>query len=504
MTDSEKFNEVYLNLELRKSAGKTDENGNYIFEVEASNENLDLQNQIVLQNALMESKDEFLRGGVISFDHLHKRKDADGNVISDPSMVIGEPIDVKFDETTKSTVVTGKLYSTNEKARELIKMLKAGSTRVRASVGGIFPEVIKNVRTGVEKITHVLWNDLALTTSPVNNTVGAAVFAKSMTASEFVNYLPIEMKKSLCAGYGTDSSEMTGGRTLIPEDTSTKAIDTTNETQLNAAIRDVANLLKNGQIAGEEAAIAYLVSQGIDYETSRDIIREMIFQGGQMMKKSFSNAVSALYKSLVGGNQNDDEDEINKANAANADNDDINIEDEDDDDNGEGDDDNDTDGYEDNGNDDGENGDDSDDEGDDDEAVSGEEVLKSLDYELKTMRKSLKSNQKQLNDLGEAVTTLAQMVHAIGSEKLPPKSVLNKSMNGNNQNPNALPRAGRPTEDDLYRVQCVLQKCVQEGRLDMQKSSMISSDMQKCMYTGKPMKQEYFEFLQRELNKGAN
>ena len=75
MTDTDKFNDVYLNLEIRKSAGKTDDFGNYIFEVEASNENLDLQNQIVLQRALMESKDEFLKGGVISFDHLHKRRD---------------------------------------------------------------------------------------------------------------------------------------------------------------------------------------------------------------------------------------------------------------------------------------------------------------------------------------------------------------------------------------------------------------------------------------------
>ena len=102
MTDTDKFNDVYLNLEIRKSEGKTDAYGNYIFEVEASNENLDLQNQIVLQNALMESKDEFLKGGVISYDHLHKRRDEEGNVISDPSMVIGEPIDVIFDEESKN------------------------------------------------------------------------------------------------------------------------------------------------------------------------------------------------------------------------------------------------------------------------------------------------------------------------------------------------------------------------------------------------------------------
>ena len=61
-----------------------------------------------------------------------------------------------------------------------------------------------------------------------------------------------------------------------------------------------------------------------------------------------------------------------------------------------------------------------------------------------------------------------------------------------------------PTEDDLYRVQGVLQRCVQEGKIDMIKSSMISSDMQKCMRTGQPMKDEYYKFLQKELAKEAN
>ena len=195
MTDTDSFNTIYLNLEIRKSKEKVDDFGNYLFEVEASNENLDLQNQIVLQNALMESKEEFLKGGVILYNHLHKRKDEQGNVIADDSMIIGEPVDVLFDEKTKKTIVKGKLYATNEKAKDIIKMLKAGSTRVRASIGGIFPKIIKNVKTGVEKITHVLWNDLALTTMPVNNTVGYAVFAKSMTSAQFVESLPIEIKK---------------------------------------------------------------------------------------------------------------------------------------------------------------------------------------------------------------------------------------------------------------------------------------------------------------------
>ena len=461
MTDTDSFNTIYLNLEIRKSKGKVDDFGNYLFEVEASNENLDLQNQIVLQNALMESKEEFLKGGVISYNHLHKRKDEQGNVIADDSMIIGEPVDVLFDEKTKKTIVKGKLYATNEKAKDIIKMLKAGSTRVRASIGGIFPKIIKNVKTGVEKITHVLWNDLALTTMPVNNTVGYAVFAKSMTSAQFVEKLPIEIKKSLCAGYNTDSATTTGGQALIPEDTNTKTIDATETAQTLKAntpdaevVAGLVEMLNRGRVNGKQDAADYLVAHGVPKEKTGEIIAELIDQGGLMMKKSFSDSVARLLKSLVGRSGNGDDDDNNEGG------------------------------------------------GDD---VSGEEVLKALDAEITAMHKSIQAHQEQIQDLGGAIEGIAQMIYAIGNQQLPPKSVLNKSFGGaggtNGGGTPAPTQQGRPTEDDLYRVQGVLQRCVQEGKIDMIKSSMISSDMQKCMHTGKPMKDEYYKFLQRELAK---
>lgn len=467
MTDTDSFNTIYLNLEIRKSKEKVDDFGNYLFEVEASNENLDLQNQIVLQNALMESKEEFLKGGVILYNHLHKRKDEQGNVIADDSMIIGEPVDVLFDEKTKKTIVKGKLYATNEKAKDIIKMLKAGSTRVRASIGGIFPKIIKNVKTGVEKITHVLWNDLALTTMPVNNTVGYAVFAKSMTATQFVESLPIEIKKSLCAGYNTDSATTTGGQALIPEDTNTKTIDATETAQtlkantpdadIQEAVAGLVEMLNRGRVNGKQDAADYLVAHGVPKEKTREIIAELIDQGGLMIKKSFSDSVASLLKSLVGRSRNGDDDDNNEGG------------------------------------------------GDD---VSGEEVLKALDAEITAMHKSIQAHQEQIQDLGGAIEGIAQMIYAIGNQQLPPQSVLNKSFGGaagaNGGGTPAPTQQGRPTEDDLYRVQGVLQRCVQEGKIDMIKSSMISSDMQKCMRTGQPMKDEYYKFLQKELAKEAN
>lgn len=507
-------NDFYLNLEIRKSqTEKTDEYGNYYFEVEASNENVDLEDQVVLQSALMESKDEFLRGGVVSYDHQHKRKDENGNVVSDPSMIIGEPVDVTFDPETKSTIVTGKLYATNEKAREIIKMLKAGSTRVRASVGGIFPKIVKDVKTGVEKIIHVLWNDLALTVSPVNNAVGSATFAKSMTSTEFVDYI----KKSLSAGYETDSNNMTGGRTLISEDISTQTINT-SETHANAEkeiIKTAFILLKSGELKGEEAVLNYLIDSGIDKVKAGSIIREIITQGGQMMKKSFSEAVSALFKSLTGTKEDEDEvkkgteenkedpkkDDVAKVSGNTSDNEDeydFGFEDDDLD-----------------GNDD-ENAENKEvkksvNNGDEDEDyIDGFDVLKALNSEIQEMRKSLEDSRKELaksrrenKELGEAIVGIAKMVHAIGSEELPPRSVFSKSLVGGDMQKSTPQQSGRPTQQDFEKVQDILIKSVKDGTIDIYKSSMISTDVQKCMATGKPMKQEYYEFLQKEFAKEA-
>ncbi|MDR0475045.1 MAG: hypothetical protein LBH43_15400 [Treponema sp.] len=261
-------NEFFLNMVIRKSEDdKTDENGNFIFEVEASNENLDLQGQVVLQRALLGSKDHFLSDGVISYDHLHKRRGLDGQTISDPAMVIGEPMEVRTDG--KKTIVVGKLYKSNEIAQNLIQKLKDGSTRIKASVGGIFPKIIKDAKTGVEKITSVLWNDLALTFAPVNATVSAANFARSMNPDEFV--------KALNAGTGTDSAEYTGGRALIPEDMehgTVNLMESANSEYVDQ-IRSLIAALHTGEIKGQAEAIKFLEKLGMNSIQARAAVREI-------------------------------------------------------------------------------------------------------------------------------------------------------------------------------------------------------------------------------------
>jgi hypothetical protein len=267
----DRVDEIFLNLTIRKSnMEEIDENGNFIFEVEASNENLDIQKQIVLQRALLESKDHFLSNGVVSYDHLHKRRGQDGQIISDPAMIIGEPVEVRTEGTR--TIVRGILYKSNEIAQDIWKKLKDKSSRVKASIGGIFPKVVKDAASGKEKIVSVLWNDLALTFSPINSTVAPA-FAKS--------YLePFELAKALMAGAGMDHKTFTNGRAIIPEDVESHTItvtETGSNAELEDKIRGLMAALNTGEVKGYKQAIKYLKNQGLDMEQARTAVHAMKF-----------------------------------------------------------------------------------------------------------------------------------------------------------------------------------------------------------------------------------
>jgi hypothetical protein len=289
--------EIFLKMELKKGNFQEDENFFY-FDVEASNQNLDLEGQSVLQRALLGSKDYFLSNGVVSKDHLHKRVEK-GRQITDEEFVIGEPVKVYTEG--KSTRVKGRLYKSNEHARKFIDLLRAGSTRVKASVGGIIPKVVKNVKDGTEKVVSVLWNDLALTIAPVNYTVAPAtgVMAKSLTSLEFV--------KSMSVGYGTDSNTFTGGRALQKQDMEHSTVE---KTGYEKAIAGIVAAISNGQVRTLEEAERYLDSFGFSAAVSRDVIREIASKHKEfaevlpMAKKGgnlFTDLIENIRKSMGGG-----------------------------------------------------------------------------------------------------------------------------------------------------------------------------------------------------------
>lgn len=489
----------YLDFSICKAVGEEDSNGNYTFQVEASNESVDLQDQIVLQSALMKSKDNFLKYGVISYDHLHRKKDENGQVISDASMIIGEPTQVWTEG--KKTFVKGILYKTNDMAREVIKLLKAGSTRIRASVGGLFPKIQRDPLTGIEKITSVLWNDLALTPCPVNNTVSAATFAKSLTVSEFV-------QKALESGYETDSEKKENGKVLAKEDFEYSNINVTpidedneeeNKEKLKEIIKSYIEKDNRREIGSKSEGVNFLLSKGLTRTQAQEIVQKINYGGVNMSKGIFTDTVDQLLKSMRKADEDefdfrDDEDDDVDVN--------INLDDEDDDDNEDEDDIDET----------MKKGckkslkkackksEDEDDDEEIEEEIDATEIIKSLALELKRSNRRTTAIEKSLEDLGGAVIEVAKMVKtqsditkSLSDSEMPMQSVVNKSY--------STKPSGKLTKEDFDKAKDILIKSVADNEITMQKSIAIEHDIQVAMQTGKPMKQEYFDFLKNKFSK---
>lgn len=481
--------DFFLDFELCKAVSGEENDGNYIFQVEASNENVDFQDQVVLQEALLKSKDNFLKNGVISYDHLHRRKDQDGNMISDPSMIIGEPIDVWT--VGNKTFVKGILYKANEMAQEVVKLLKSGSTRIRASVGGLFPKVVKG-KDGVEKIVSVLWNDLALTPCPVNNTVGAASFAKSFTPETFA--------RALAVGVETDSAAKTGGASFSREDLDRNDKDVVQEEDdveesADEVLKSLLGMIEKGVLNDKIGIYDFLVSKGIDKEESWAAAHEIDNALGgynSMARKAggFAEKVRSLVKSI---GSEDNADEMEKA----EDEEKMELGLEVKDDEGEG------------------EVEVSPDDKDDDEMKKGKsckksyidatDLLKSLSDDLSVIRKENEELRKSLLDLGDAVVEVAKtvaknssMVKSFGEEPVGIRSKMEKSAGAA-----SVGSKDPMTQSDFKWAQGVLVKAVKDGEIDIAKSAMIERDMQLAMATpGYQMNPEYYNFLSKKFAGG--
>ena len=307
----EEERKIYLALKLDKSSIGKDRNGDFIFDVEASNENLDLEEQKVLQRALLDSKDYFLSNGFISKDHLHQKIVGEGDnktLIYDEDFIIGEPLEVYTKGT--STRVKGKLYKNNEYAQKFIKLLQEGSSRVKASVGGLLP-IVKKVKEGgkeIEKVISVLWNDLALTISPVNPTVSSAYIVKSLNSLEFV--------KALTAGHGTDSATFTGGRAIIKENIESKQ---TKNVQLDKRLIYFLTKIIQGNIHTEKEAKELLSNIYKDDKWSLEEIIKTINKNRKKIEEvlpmiKWEDMFSFMKKSNTPEKKEDDDLELNNEN----------------------------------------------------------------------------------------------------------------------------------------------------------------------------------------------
>jgi hypothetical protein len=216
---------------------KSDPNDAYTVFLEASNEERDKSREIVFMKALQEQAEDYLKGGVISWDHLHKLEKS-------PKYIIGEPQDVGFKENR--TFVKGKLYKGVEFADAVVRLLKAQSSRLGASIGGYVKKRV-SLNKALSGITQVIWDETAVTYKPTN----ASTLGK-------VSLIPFgAFTKALMLGSGVDSSMFTGGRALSPE-----SLQGANNVEVQPVINELLMRIKSGDIRSEDDFQDYLEFQG--------------------------------------------------------------------------------------------------------------------------------------------------------------------------------------------------------------------------------------------------
>lgn len=209
----------YISVGGLLKASPAEEGGERLLYIEASNEDVDHQNEVVLQKALAESADYYLRHGNVDLSHytLIGPKAGIANFLE---YEIGKPVEVRVDG--KRTFVKAQLYRGESPMARNANMVwdsltkQSPPSRWYPSVGGaVLAKSVKidpATKSKVAVVEKVRWNNLALDRCPVNktvpevSTVPVGVFTKSLGG--FV------VSKALEAGYGTDSAALTDGAAL--------------------------------------------------------------------------------------------------------------------------------------------------------------------------------------------------------------------------------------------------------------------------------------------------
>lgn len=210
----------FVSFDLLMKATPSTEGDDRIIYVEASREERDQQGEVVLQKALQDSADHFLKFGVVDLDHKSMPAVARQQGIDNPEeWAIGQPVEVKFGPGV--TMVKARLYQGDTPLAHRANTVWDGLTKLNpparyyASVGGavLGREVKIDPRTKerVAVITKSRWNNLALSAQPVNQHLSTAT---TTPIGVFTKSLGGFVVKALEAGTATDVSTLTGGAAL--------------------------------------------------------------------------------------------------------------------------------------------------------------------------------------------------------------------------------------------------------------------------------------------------
>jgi hypothetical protein len=241
----------YLSIsDMLKATPVTEGSDRFIF-IEASNEAVDYQGEIVRSKALEDSAPYYLQFGNLDIDH-YTQIGARMGIPDHELYEIGRPVDVKVQGNT--TFVKGQVYTGEGPAAQRANAFWSSLTdlnppaRWYPSVGGkvASKSVVIDPATKAKRavINKVRWTNIGFSKTPVNlnlasvSTVPFGALAKSMCAEGF------DFVKALEAGYGTDSAALAGGAALR-----TQSLDRSLHSYWD--IRDaLAALVSGGEVRG--------------------------------------------------------------------------------------------------------------------------------------------------------------------------------------------------------------------------------------------------------------
>lgn len=172
-------------------------NGARLVAVEASNEEEDSQGDIILQKALLDSANTFLKSGHFDIDHISELGHRMG--IKDPERyIIGYPTAVK-DIGGGRTEVKGEIMRNATGEVDPVKypydsfwssLNTIPPTKWKASIYGIARDVGGNPNISGHVVKSIDWKSLAFTRKPVNK--GIVGDARMVTAKAFIEGIKSE------------------------------------------------------------------------------------------------------------------------------------------------------------------------------------------------------------------------------------------------------------------------------------------------------------------------
>ena len=260
------------------------EDGQRVIYIEASNEAVDHQGEVVMAKALADSADYYLRHGNLDIDHYTLIGPRMG--IRESNLYeIGRPLEVKARDG--KTFVKGVIYSGTGPAAEQANNFWSSLTDINPpqrwypSVGGAIPAGGKVVefdpdtqkRRVMVKATR--WTNIGFSKTPVNpavptvSTVPFGALTKSWSADG------IDFAKALTAGYGTDAAALSGGAALRRQSLFGASISSYAEFR-DAILRDLQSGAA-GRDPGSRALVAHAAqAYGLDLSHAADYVERFL------------------------------------------------------------------------------------------------------------------------------------------------------------------------------------------------------------------------------------